>query len=415
MKRKAFLKTYATRIALTLLMLCLIVYTVYHAIGNSSAGLLTVAAREITDSRYLEGEGYVFRSETVLQAEQAGLVDPLAENGTKVGKGAALAKVYPNTGGFTLTDGQRLLDSINRQIRILQNSLPQKGDSLADAAGIRADAAFDLLEIQKLTRAGSYENIPALEEEMLSLLGRYDSLTQGVGEIERALDEATARKRELLAGSTLTVTAETPGYFYGRDAIDGYETIFTESELQTLTLSRLRELAKTDPVPLQDAAVGKFADSFRWYFAVPLADAERYLTAGETYTVTLDGSEKTVLPMKCERIAAGEDTPVAIFSCGELSPGEVLPRVWNATVLVSETRGYYIPEQALVQVGEETGVYVFESSTVYFRRAAILFAGDGYYVAALTDPDPENDYFYLSGNDLLVVSGKKLYHGKVYQ
>ena len=91
MKRKAFLKTYATRIALTMLMLCLIVYTVYHAIGNSSAGLLTVAAREITDSRYLEGEGYVFRSETVLQAEQAGLVDPLAENGTKVGKGATLA------------------------------------------------------------------------------------------------------------------------------------------------------------------------------------------------------------------------------------------------------------------------------------------------------------------------------------
>ena len=75
----------------------------------------------------------------------------------------------------------------------------------------------------------------------------------------------------------------------------------------------------------------------------------------------------------------------------------------------------YIPEQALTWVDGESGVYVFESSTVYFRRAEILFAGDGYYVVSLADPDPENEYDYLSGNDLLIVSGKKLYHGKVYQ
>ena len=412
MKRRTFLKTYATRIALTLLLLCLIVYAVYHALGNSSAGLLTVAAREITDTGYLEGEGYVFRSETVLEAGQVGLIDPLTESGSKVGKDAGLVRVYPNTGVSSLQAGQTLLDSLNRQIQILQNSLPQKGESLADASRTRAEAGRDLLEIEKAVRAGSFAEVPALEEEMLALLGRYESLTQGTEAIDKALEQMTEQKQQLLAGDHLTVTAATPGYFYSRDAIDGYETIFTEAELQALTYTRLRELSQTAPLPRSDAAVGKFADSFLWYFVMPLTGAEQYLTVGESYAVTVE--EKTV-QMCCERIVTGEDLPLAVFSCGELAPGETLSRIRHASVLVSETRGYYIPEQALTWVDGESGVYVFESSTVYFRRAEILFAGDGYYVVSLADPDPENEYDYLSGNDLLIVSGKKLYHGKVYQ
>ena len=415
MKRKAFLKTYATRIALTLLLLSLIVYAVYHALGNSSAGLLTAAAKEITDTRYLEGEGYVFRSETVLEAEQTGLIDPLTENGSKVGKNAQLVRVYPNTGVFSLSIGQTLLDAFNRQIQILQNSLPQKGESLANASENRAAASRDLLEIEKLVRAGSFEKIPALEEEMLALLGRYESLTQGTEAIDEALEQTTAQKQELLTGDHLTVTAATPGYFYSRDTIDGYETIFTEAELQTLTYTRLRELSEKDPAPLSDTAVGKFADSFEWYFVMPLTGAEQYLTVGESYTVTVDGSGEKTVQMCCERIVTGEETPLAVFSCGELAPGEALPRIRHASVLVSETRGYYIPEQALTWVNGQSGVYVFESSTVYFRRAEILFEGDGYYVASLRDSDPENEFYYLSGNDLLIVSGKNLYHGKVYQ
>ena len=50
-----------------------------------------------------------------------------------------------------------------------------------------------------------------------------------------------------------------------------------------------------------------------------------------------------------------------------------------------------------------------------FRRIAVLYEGDGYLIAAGTDPDPENDVPYLSLNDLMITSGKNLYEGKVYQ
>ena len=50
-----------------------------------------------------------------------------------------------------------------------------------------------------------------------------------------------------------------------------------------------------------------------------------------------------------------------------------------------------------------------------FRRIEVVYRGNGYVIAALRDPDPDNEIDYLRLNDLMITSGKKLYDGKVYQ
>ena len=75
----------------------------------------------------------------------------------------------------------------------------------------------------------------------------------------------------------------------------------------------------------------------------------------------------------------------------------------------------YIPEQAIVTRGGVTGVYVFDSGTVVFRRIAAAVEREGYLLALCDDPDPENEIPYVALNDLMVLSGKNLYDGKVYR
>ena len=61
------------------------------------------------------------------------------------------------------------------------------------------------------------------------------------------------------------------------------------------------------------------------------------------------------------------------------------------------------------------GVYIFEESTVRFRRIRISYIGDGYLIASLEDDDPNHETAYLGLNDLMIMSGRKLYDGKVYR
>jgi hypothetical protein len=59
-----------------------------------------------------------------------------------------------------------------------------------------------------------------------------------------------------------------------------------------------------------------------------------------------------------------------------------------------------------------TGVYVFEESTVRFRRIDVIWRGEGYAIAALPG---EGSLTELYENDILIVSGNDLYEGKVYR
>jgi hypothetical protein len=95
-------------------------------------------------------------------------------------------------------------------------------------------------------------------------------------------------------------------------------------------------------------------------------------------------------------------------------------RAQSVETTVGSMDGIYIPEQAYVEWNGMTGVYVFEDSTVRFRRIHVLYTGDGYLIAAseddrVSEEDSEEWIAYLALNDLMVTSGKNLYHGKVYQ
>jgi len=416
MTRKAFLQKYALRIAVILAMLGLIVYTVAHAMGFAMGDVLTTPVRRITDTQITPAQGYLFRNEEILTIENEGLVDTLVENGTKVGKNVSVAKVWSIPGsGDELASAQLRLSRINRSIRILENSQLKPGTPLSEANKYRAEYTALYREISAAAEAGNLDRIPVLEEKLLVALNRYVSLVGETDETKAHLESLREEKANLIGGATsVEVKSETSsGLFYDSGYVDGFESIFNASALETLTPDALHTLAESTPITPEGQTVGKLVYGYEWYLAMelPLSMAAS-LQTGREYRFMFPENNDAEATLTMTNKVVGTDTVLAVFVCESHPKDFLFYRKQTVEITVGESEGFYIPDSALVTQNGMTGVYVFEESTVRFRRADIIWRGDGYAIAALPG---DGSLTALRENDILIVSGKDLYEGKVYR
>ena len=416
MTRTGFLKKHALRFAVTLAMLGLIVYTVAHAMNFNMGNVLTTPVRRITDTQITTAEAYLFRNEEVLSTENTGLVDVLAENGIKVGKNVSVANVWSvSMSGDELAAAQLSLSRINRSIRILENSQLKTGTPLSEANKYRAEYLALYGEISAATEKGNFDRIPALEEKLLVALNRYVSLVGETDETHAHLEALRNEKATLIGGASATeVKSEaSSGVFYDNGYVDGFESVFTTQALENLTPVALRELIESDPVTPQGQTVGKLVYGYEWNLALELSPSvASSFRVGKAYNFTFPENDDATAKLTLTKLVVGEDSVLAVF-VGESYPSDFLfYRKQTVEITVGESEGFYIPETALVTQNGMTGVYVFEESTVRFRRADIIWRGDGYAIAALPG---ENSLTELAENDTIIVSGSDLYEGKVYR
>ncbi len=412
MTRIAFLKKYVLKFAIALALLGLIAYTAGHAIGSSANSLLTSPLRAVTDRRIASAQAYLFRDEEVLQSEQTGLVDEMVESGTKVGRNALLVQVYQTDFARPiLSTAQQSLDSINRALRILTDSTPERGDSEADANAYRDKAQAAYLELCEAVRAGDVKGVAALEERFLVALNRYLVLSGKTDTLADVIAELEARKAVLIGTGEASIVRNEArsGTFYGRDYVDGYESVFSLAALENLTEDGLARLQMAAPASYDGRAVGKMAYGYEWYVAMQLPERVMSgLVVGEDYEITFPENGGRVLVLTVER----RDGGMVIFRSDDSPEDFTFYRVQTAQITVSVQNGYYIPESALYTVDGVTGVYVLENSTAYFRCVKILYRGDGYCIVARAEEGTGSE-IYL--NDLIITSGRNLYDGKVYE
>jgi len=174
--RKEFLQKYLVRFAVSLTLLGLIVYTVYHVFASAEASLMKLPVQSYTERLTASGEAYLFRDEKVLRTSSAGLINDFAENGVKVSRGVKLTEVYVGREAEDLAAAQTELDAINRLIGVLEDGVLTDG-SLAAADGFRAEANADYLEICRAARTGDWSRLSKWSDAMQIALNKYGVLT----------------------------------------------------------------------------------------------------------------------------------------------------------------------------------------------------------------------------------------------
>ena len=412
MRRSDFFKRYFAKFLVALLLVGMIVYTLFHALGGSSSSLMTTPARTVTDTQILGGEAYLFREETVLDGYDVGLVEDLVKTGDKVGKDVCLARVWSDCDPAD----QKELDRLSRLISVLEEGVSVVGEPAIYAQRYKQEANALFLQIKQALAEGRESEVAELEDRMTVCLCRVATLTGNGEEAELRLEALRAQRAALLTGGYSSVyNSQASGYFYNRSYVDGGEELFSIAALKDLTPQSLAQLRTL--YTQQDAGaftVGKMVYSYDWYLAIPYdASVEGILVVGEQYDITFTENRDAVLTLTCERVDVDADGRSLIVFHSNVNPVDFqYLRIQHVEFEVAQRKGYYIPEQALTVQNGVDGVFIFENSTVYFKRIDILFRGDGYCIAAERG-DRGSDYLAL--NDLIVTSGNNLYDGRVFQ
>ena len=271
-----YLRNNFGRIGLTVLLFGLIVYTVYHAVGGSAGSLGTTPVRQVTDETVVTGEAWLFRDETVLTVPGTGLVNSLAESGTKVRRNTELATVWYPAGANseTIAETQQLLDTVNRQIALLEASLLPEGTKLSAASGYREEAMRTLSAIRAGIRSGNWSSVGEEADETVIALTRYASLLSSEDGVRQTLAVLYGQRNAMLTGGKQTLVNDgESGYFYSKDEVDGLENVFRTKELETLTGARFEELKKAAPEETSDTVAGKicYHESYDWYLVLTLS------------------------------------------------------------------------------------------------------------------------------------------------
>ena len=424
MSRAEFFKKHCLKAAVILAMLAVLVYLFSHALGLTKSSLHTTPVRMISDRQVTSATAYLFRDERVLYATGTGLVDPLATNGSKVGKNAAVARFYPkDMGGEEIATLQNAINKENRYIEILEESVRVANEPISHANGYREEARLEYMELRNAITSGRFFDLASMEEDFLIQLNRYMLLSGKDATISDVLETMKAEKEARL-GSEYTVIKngddeeeKASGTFYDSSFVDGYESVFSASLLQELTPLSFEEMKNAPQSIGGGTVVGKMIYGYSWYLALSMESAQAALfEVGGAYTFTFPENNDIAISFSLERCADEEGQSLLVFSTSDTPAGFDYHRVQSVEVTVDYVDGFYVPESALVTVRskngeEEIGAYVFENSVIRFRRIEVLYYGDGYCIVL---PPDQSEITELKSNDILVTSGKNLYDGKGY-
>ena len=392
-----------------LLCAVVVIYCAYHLLSSLwPKPVIEPAVPESYESTVML-DGYILRTEEVLVAPTAGESLPTCRDGEKVAAGQTVARVYASVN----SDGYRELMDIRRRISILERAKTTYA-SLKNAPEIRALIERTVVEYNDAVRRNDLAAAQTLRDTILAASAQYRALTEGYQSYAAniAALEAQAGVLESGLGAVLSsVAAPAGGCYYSE--VDGLESVFHASCVDTLSVESLRAMIATAPKAYTsaDRVAGKLVTGYTWYVAT-ITDSQtaEKLTAGASYPVRFPQSDRT-LTMTLYRMVASarEDAVLLVFSSGIVTEDFDFTRVQRIEITLASGIGYAVPKEAVRSVDGMTGVYVLDRYVVRFRAISIIGESNDVYYC---DPDFTGEG-RLKLYDSVIVSGRNLYDGKV--
>ncbi len=413
---KAYLKRvsrYVLTAAASVLLIAYIIYHIYLSYGSSIATLTTELSQA---EQKISLQAYILRNETVLYTDGGSNINYLVSDGDRVARDSRIAAAYAGQ------NMQMEIAQIDAQIAVLQKS--DLGDNIVmtDTASIDAKLNALVLQMQRNLLEGNLDFVLRQKTDMQVLLNKRQILTNRLDGIPDKIEALQQQKQDLLAGDEAKaeyITASAAGFFY--TDVDGYETLFSASDVSSMTLNSFRELIESEP-QTEDAqgegktTVGKIVTAFTWYIACPVTtDQAVGLSVSKNYTVVFPYSDGQRVTMKLERIVTEpeSDEAVLLLSSNTIISDMNYLRSQPVELVVQSYSGYKIPVSAVRIRDGEQGVYILQGSVVKYRQVEVLFESDGYFIAEPKDVYDETQTNRLGLYDLIIIKGRDLYDGKI--
>ncbi len=404
-------KNTLVKIVLTFLAVC---FLINQAVSFIYKPITTESAVFYTANNGLKITGVIIRNEILVENNNDGVLHFMIEDGERVAKNGNIANIYSSeASSITLS-----------QIESVQNKIDDINDILSfndlDAANldlINNRISTNLNQMVLSSANGDFYNMPKSAEELLFSINRRQA---AMGDTSSFASELAALNSQLegleagLTGAKGDIKAVQSGYFLSKT--DGYETVLSVSELQSLTPEFLDGLT---PKNNAENVVGKIVSDYEWYIAatVSINDSHNY-KAGDSLKIYTSVKSSPVLPVTVKQINISENSSnaVIVFSCNEMNAELASMRSGPMTVVSKEYSGLMVSKKALrvleIEKDGKTefqkGVYIVKGMTAKFVPVNIIYSTDSIMICEKTDDDGA-----LRLYDQVIVKGRKLYDGKI--
>ena len=399
----------------------LAVFLLYHIINGLTTDVETATIVYTTQEEVTEYDAYIFRGESLLYTSpgQAGSINFLCEDGTKVAVGEEICQVYA---GSTSEEDSVTLQELERKIKQLKNSNLDENVSYSDTQLVDTTIFDSYYTLLSRMAEGSAGYAMAKSDDLISAMNQRLIITKHVENFDDQIAALEARRQALVTSSGTvaeTVTTDRSGYYYAD--IDGFEEIFSSDKIDNLTLDEFDSLVSSAAdMSLETNAeggknCGKIVTEYNWYIGVGITTEEsRSYTEGYSYTIIFPYNSDVRISMILDRmiLQADDDRVVLVFRTNSIPEHFSFLRRQSVQIVTDTCEGYKVPISAVRIVDGVQGVYILEGYTVQFRRIDALREIDGYFICRENDGSSE-DADMLELYDHIITSGKNLYVGKI--
>lgn len=396
------------KIIVPAIIVAIVVYLIFSAWNGLRDPYSFVIVYTDTMEESIDAEGWVVRSEELVNGGGDGLVQLKRNEGEEVSEGAAIAMVYEDE---EYVDNQEELLRTKSDLTALQYATYSGSPS---GAALEDQMMSALSELRAASSSGDYANLSEETETYRKLVLRREFLvsSEAAAEMSAAASELYDKYESLQSyqsGAT-EITAAQSGMFSSH--LDGYETLLSPDSLIGLLPEELAAFSELTPLSAE-GSLGKLVTNPVWYYAATLPSQYSHeLSPGQVVDVYFDALSKT-LEMEVDSVGEiQDDQVVAVFRSArdEHAAGEL--RQESCRIILESEEGILVPKEALRVCEGENGVFVSSGYNAVFRPVKILAENDDYYLVK-PNPKNENDDRILRSGDEVVLASAELYDGKV--
>lgn len=389
----------------------LVLGSAFLAVSYFSRNIHTQIALQTTGVESIKSEYFAVRDEQLLTQNAGGTVVAMADNGSAVAIGDPVALLFDNPAG-----AQAYSDAAATQneLDVYKKLESMNFDGAPDM--VKLDREIDEVFSLYLDRV-SAEDYAAASQELSRLRNKLAAKEIAVGgqldfsdtikRLEGELSVLQANKNRYQ-----TLKAESSGYFIGGS--DGFENLISYSNAPEAVPDQVRSALTAQAQNRAGNVYGRLVKEYKWYVLVCLDKQQAsQLKIGTTYPVKLENSAEALSFRLIALNKGTKDEYAAVLLCNLMNKQVSAFRKGEIEIICTSKTGLKVSAGAVRTIKnektgkDETGVYIDKNGVVRFRRIDIIFWGDGYVIAGMTDTNKLKMY------DRVIVSGKRLKEGDI--
>lgn len=321
----------------------------------------------------VDSKGYLILKEKVYTSQGDGVVDYNVRDGERVPKDYIVANLN------LMSDSEDL----KKELLKVQSAIEYKNQSLnpSTSSFVITDKEINLINsIQdSLVRDNMQETLLAIETLELNTKKNVD-ISEISDLINLSNQELEDRRDDLskeISTNNVVYKAEDAGIISYK--VDGLEEVYNEENIEKIDYQLIMDnqksasLGQRNSVKMGDPLY-KIIDNFTYSMAIPVEDEKVLKTYSKDKAVDLLINSKISLKGRVSRVnRTSESKGVLIVSLNDKLSELGYDRVLNVSLIESRSDCFVIPTKAIVEVDNQTGVYILElNGLVKFRPIEIL-------------------------------------------